>query len=62
MDEWFTGTVTSASKEIGDDGALQCIHRIQYNATGPWEHAAKKDLCYWHCLDDNTWQHAAPAA
>ena len=52
MNEWYTGTFTSSRVEVGDDGELQRVSRVVYDAVGPW----KATTVYWHCLDDERWQ------
>ena len=52
MDNWYTATVTSSRKEVGDDGRLQVATRVVYDPVDRWG-----ALAYWHCLDDERWRH-----
>ena len=57
--EWYTATFTSSRVEQSDVGGLQRASRVVYDAVGPWAASTAKDLTYWHCLDDEQWQHVA---
>ena len=50
-DEWFAGTFTSSRRTTDADGMPVRLHRIWYDASGPW--AAEGD---WHDLDDTEWR------
>ena len=56
--EWYTGTFTSSRVENADGGGQQRASRIVYDATGLWAKCSEAQLTYWHCLDDEQWQHA----
>ena len=58
MNEWFTGTFSTSRVEAADGGGQQRACCIVYDATGPWAACNKAQLTYWHCLDDEQWQHA----
>ena len=47
-----------ASSKAADGGGQQRACCIVYDATGPWAACNKAQLTYWHCLDDEQWQHA----
>ena len=57
MDRWFDGTVQRSRLEEADGGGTQRATQIVYDPIDNWVTA--KQLTYWHCLDDETWQHLA---
>ena len=57
LGEWYEGTFTSSRVEDADGGGKQRASRVVYDATGPWAKCTEADLTYWHCLDDEQWQH-----
>lgn len=58
MSEWFEGTFRTSRVEDADGGGKQRTSCIVYDAKGPWEQCTQKQLTYWHCLDDEQWNHA----
>ena len=54
-DDWFAGTFTSSRRTTDANGAPVRLHRIYYDATGPWP--AEGD---WHDLDDTEWRRIQP--
>ena len=54
-DDWFAGTFTSSRRTTDANGAPVRLHRIYYDATGPWP--AEGD---WHDLDDTEWRRVQP--
>ena len=58
MDEWFVGTYTRDVVEAADGGGKQRSSCVVYDAVGPWAKCSKRELTYWHCLDDEQWRHA----
>ena len=58
-DEWYQGTYVTSRVEDADGGGKQRTSCIVYDAAGPWAQCSKKDLTYWHCLDDEQWEAAA---
>ena len=52
---WYPGTFKTSRIESADDGGRQRTSCVLYDAVGQWQHAAKKELTYWHCLDDEQW-------
>ena len=57
MDQWFTATYRTSRVEAADGGGKQRSSCVLYDATGPWANCSKSQLTYWHCLDDEIWQH-----
>ena len=58
MDEWFTATYKTSRVEDADGGGKQRACCVVYDAAGPWAQCTQAQLTYWHCLDDELWQHA----
>ena len=58
LKEWFTGTFKASRVEDADGGGKQRASCVVYDAAGPWASCNQKQLTYWHCLDDEQWQHA----
>jgi hypothetical protein len=55
LDQWYTGTFTTSCVEAADGGGKQRSSCIVYDATGAWATCTKRQLTYWHCLDDEQW-------
>jgi len=47
--------------EEADGGGKQRSARIVYDAVGEWQHCSRKDLTYYHCLDDEAWHTCEPS-
>ena len=62
MNEWFSGTYKCSRVEPADGGGHQRASCIVYDAAGLWAGSTKTQLTFWHCLDDEHWQHADAAA
>ena len=58
MNEWYAATCTSSRTEDGAAGGRR-VWRVVYDAVGAWAHAARKDLVYYHNMDDETWRFTA---
>ncbi|MDC0525696.1 site-specific integrase [bacterium] len=55
MKEWLTGTFATSRVEEADGGGKQRSCCIVYDPHGPWSTCNKRQLTYWHCLDDELW-------
>ena len=58
LEAWYTGTFTSSHVEQADGGGSQRASRIVYDAVDAWANCTTSQLTYWHCLDDELWNHA----
>ena len=52
---WYACTYLSSTVEKADGGGKQRTSHVVYDAVGAWAGCSKKELTYWHCLDDELW-------
>ena len=57
--QWYDATFVRSQVEKGDDGGVQRASCVRYDAAGDWRDCDQRELTYWHCLDDEWWQHEA---